>query len=618
MDGTDFDWSNIYQKAYSIGIVTDPSYVSKTQDNKYYLRSEAVKVIYRALNTPKKGMQKKLAYILVDEGTFAMGTILSSGVINDDQQTVIDLITPTAMDSIEINLNEDIQSINVSDISIYDSKVNDNVLAVKSAAFRDDKIQVITAGQIPGRAYTVKINNVTDINGNISGGLTGSFYGYSQRQVTSDFFKISKVEQASSNVVNVYFTHPINENSEIPAYYEITKNGSTLITGSTQNLTVKKLQSSDNAVSILIKNVVLAKDDVYGVKISGKLVSSYGAKLSDGIGESMDFVASASQTGQLEVTAIQALSVSSVRILFNRDIDSYWAGQRLNYKVYDVNKNPYDVTKAVVSDSGEYSGREVILTLGLSLDKTRQYDLKIEIIPDIYNQSRIENKTISFSGAYPENMNLVLKQVGSNNINCVALTFDRALDSASAVNVSNYSIRGVSDSSFNVVPLKAYYTEQYGLYTVKLYLPSGKSLSSSQQYVVYVTGVKDIQGLSGNTLLRSEFNGGSNTTVRPQITDAVTVAKDTIKLYFNIEVAYDVNNISTKNYSLEYLENGELLKVPPVGVTYVNANTLILKFDELDQTKSYQIRFNTITDYSGLYPRTASDGGNTSAVRWGK
>lgn len=618
VDGTDFDWSNIYQKAYSVGIVTDQSYAAKTQDNTKYLRSEAVKVIYRALNTTKKGTQKKLAYILADEGSFTMGTISSSGIISDDQATVIDLITPTAMDSIEVNLNENIQSVNASDISIYDSKTTGSALAVKSAAFKDDKIQVITAGQIPGRAYTVKINSVTDTNGNISGVLTGTFTGYAQRQITSDFFRISKVEQVSSNVINIYFTHPVNSNSEIPAYYEITKNGTTYIAGSTQNITVKKLQSPENAVSLMLKNYQLTKDDVYAVKISGKLTSSYGVKLGDGLGESMDFATTAAQNGQLDVSSVQAWTINSVRILFNQEVDPYWAGQRLNYKVYDVNKNAYDVTNAVVSSSGEYDGREVILTLSAPFDKTKQYELKMEIIPDIYMQSKIENKSVTFSGAYPDNTTLALNQAASDYNNCVVLTFNSALDKTMATNVSNYVIKGITDGSFTAIPAKAYYAEQYGLHMVKLYLPAGKTLNSSQRYTAYATGMKDSLGATNQSILKADFTGGANTNIKPQITDAVTVSKDTIKLYFNIEVAFDVNNISTTNYSLEYLDNGELLKMTPVGVTYIDANTIILKFDELDPTKSYQIRFNTIDDYSGIYPRTASDGGNTSAVRWGK
>lgn len=616
IENTDFDWSNIYQKAYSIGIVTDPSYASKTQDNTlFYLRSEAVKVIYRSLNTPKKGGQKKLANLLVDEGAFTSAVIAASGIFGDDLPTSVEKVTSTAVDSIEVDLNENIQSVNSADITISDTAASTSVLAVKSLAFRDDKIQIITAGQISGRQYTVSINSVTDINGNISGRLTGSFAGFIQQQVSSDFFKIRKVEQASSNVINIYFTQPVNDNSESPAYFEITKNGSTYLTGSTQNFSVKKLQTANDAVSLLLKSTTLSQGEVYGVKVSGRLSSSYGAKLGEGAGGSMDFVTIAGQTSQLEVSAVQAWTSKSVKIIFNREIDPVWAGKRLNYMVLDANNNEIDVTKATVSDNG----REVMLTLEGSLEKAKPYEVEMDTIPDIYGQSSIEGKSYKFSGTYPDNISLSLSQASSTFNNSVTLTFNKAIDADSASDASNYYIQGVSDSSFYAIPVKAYFDAQGSQNTVKLFLPSERVFKNGERYCVYVSSLKDVTGSTSYDSLRAEFYGSGNSVVKPQITDAVTVARDTVKLSFNVEIAYDLNNISQNNYSLEYAENGETIKMIPIGVNYIDAKTLTLKFnDELYQTKSYQIKFNTVTDYSGLYPRTVSDGGNSYAVRWGK
>ncbi len=614
IENTDFDWSNIYQKAYSIGIVTDPSYASKTQDNTAYLRSEAVKVIYRSLNTPKKGSQKKLANVLVDEGAFTSATIAASGIFGDDLPTSIEKVTSTAPDSIEVDLNDNIQSVIMADVTIYDTALTSSVLAVKSLAFKDDKLQIITAGQISGRSYTININSVTDINGNISGKLTGSFTGYTQQQVSSDFFRIKKVEQASANVINVYFTHPVNNNSENPAYFEITRNGSTYLAGSTQNFSVKRLQLADNAVSILLKNATLTQGEVYGVKVSGKLSSSYGAKLGDGAGGSMDFVTTAAQTAQLEVASVQAWTSTSVRVIFNREVDPNWAGKRLNYTVYDGNKNEIEVTKAALSDDG----REVMLTLAASLDKTKQYEVQMEMIPDIYGQNPIEGKSYKFSGLYPDNISLALSQASSGYSNSVTLTFNKSVDAASASDATNYYIQGVSDSTFYATPVKAYFNAQGGQNTVKLFLPAERAFKNGERYLVYVSSLKDATGSTSYDSIKAEFYGSGNSVVKPQITDAVTVARDTVKLSFNVEIAYDLNNISQNNYSLEYVENGETIKMIPIGVNYTDAKTLVLKFDELDQTKSYQIKFNTITDYSGLYPRTIADGGNSYAVRWGK
>ncbi len=620
---TDFDWSNVYQKAYLAGIVTDPAYAAKAQDNNNYLRSDAVQVLYNSLNAMKKGTSTKMVFTLVNEGAFARDVIDTSGILGLDKATEIDITTATGFSSIEVNLNESIQSINAADITITDSTstttsaITTGGLTVLSAAVANDKIQIITSGQTPNKNYTIKINSVTDINGNISGPLTGTFKGFVRQEVASDYFRISKIEQISANVINVYFTHPVNNNSETASYYEFAKNGNTLITGSTQNITVKKLPSVGNAVSIYLKNTILTQGEVYNLKLSGKLTSSYGVRLNEGNGETVDFVATVASTGQLNVLSIEAQTNSSVKIVFSRDVDTSWAEKFLNYTVYDASKNMISVTRAAKSGVGDTGDRTIILSLAAPLDKTKQYEVKIEYIPDIYKQSSIEG-SFKFSGAYPENNDLGVKQTVSEYSNCVVLLFNKALDKSFATNTTNYLIKGITDGSFSTAPAKVYYEDTYGDIMVKLYLPSDKYFSSTQKYAIYITGLKDSAGGLQPPVIRVEFNGSSYSAVKPQIVDAVTISKDAVKLMFSPEIAFDLNNLNTSNYTLEYTENGETFKLEPISITYVDARTLVLRFDSIDYSKSYQIRFMTIDDYSGAYSRTAAEGGNTAAVRQGR
>jgi hypothetical protein len=622
---TDFDWSNVYQKAFSAGIVTDQAYAAKTQDNNDYLRSDAVKVIFNSLNTAKKGTTTKMVFTLIDEGAFTRDVINASGILGADKPTEIDLVTATGFNSIEVNLNESIQSINAADITITDasattaSAITSGGLTILSAASSGDKIQVITSGQTSNKDYIVKIRSVTDSSGNISGQLTGTFKGFARQPAISDFFKISKIEQVSTNVINVYFTQPVNSNSETPAYYELTKNGATYVAGSSQNITVRKLQSSNNAVSIYINNSSLAQGEVYGLKINGKLTSSYGVKLGEGYGESMEFATtSAADAGQLTVSSAMAWSSTSVRLIYSREVDSAWAEKFLNYTIYDANKTAIAVTKAVKAGTGSESGRTVMLTLASPLDKTKQYEVRIEYVPDVYKQSVIEGKSYSFSGAYIENTDLAISKTGTDYNNCVILSFSRPLDKTSAENTSNYSIAGLTDGTFSAAPVKVYYEDTYGIYTAKLYLPAGKTFSSAQRYVVYITGLKDSSGVAQPAIMRAEFTGSNYSSVKPQLADAVTVSKDAVKLLFSLEIAFDLNNINTSNYLLEYVENGETFKMQPIGVTYVDAKTLVLRFDSLDSTKTYTIKASSVNDYSGVYTRTATEGGNSVPVRWGK
>lgn len=615
----DFDWSNVYQKAFSLGIVTDQSYAAKTLDNSNYLRSDAVKVLFSSLNTLKKGTQTKMVFTLADEGVFTREFISASGILGTDKPTEIDLVSATGVNSIEINLNKSINSVNAADIAIFDALTTSSALTVQSVAFTNDKIQVITAaGQIPGRTYSVKINSVTDVNGNISGQLVSSFQGYTPPQVSSDYFKIMKIEQASGNLINVYFTHPVGVNSETSAYYELYRNGTAIASGSAQNLTAKKLQAVNNAVSILLKNSTMTQGEVYSLKVNGKLTSSYGAKLGEGNGEIKEFVASISDVGQLSVSSVYAASANSVCIIFNRDVDTGWAEKFLNYTVYDANKTAIAVTKATTGGNGDAGGRTVMLSLASPLDKTKQYEVRIEYIPDIYKQSAIESKNFPFPGAYPDNTSLALAMVTSEYINSVVLTFNKALDKSSAANVENYSISNMTDGTFSTAPLKAYYSEQNGQYKVKLFLPAKRTFAVNQRYVVYVTGLKEASGVDQPALLHSDFSSAGYNAVKPQMADAVIVSKDSVKISFSLEIALDINNINTSNYTLEYLENGETIKVEPINVTYLDAKTLVLRFDGLDPSKTYQVRFLSINDYSGVYTRTAAEGGNIITVRKGQ
>ena len=122
-------------------------------------------------------------------------------------------------------------------------------------------------------------------------------------------------------------------------------------------------------------------------------------------------------------------------------------------------KTAIAVTKAVVGGSGDISGKTVMLRLASPLDKTKQYEIRMEYVPDIYKQSAIEAKSFPFSGVYPENSELALSQAVSDYNNCAVLIFNRALDATTAVNKANYIIRGVNDGSFNVVPERVYYKE---------------------------------------------------------------------------------------------------------------------------------------------------------------
>ena len=57
-----------------------------------------------------------------------------------------------------------------------------------------------------------------------------------------------------------------------------------------------------------------------------------------------------------------------------------------------------------------------------------------------------------------------------------------------------------------------------------------------------------------------------------------------------------------------------MIRTGPIGITYVDPVTVILRFNELDQSLEYRLRFNKIYDYSEEYDTTSS----STSVRWGR
>ena len=86
--------------------------------------------------------------------------------------------------------------------------------------------------------------------------ISGTFKGYDQNGIKSEFFRISRVESVSSKEIKIYFTHPVNLNAEYPGYYTIYRNGSEFIKGSFENIIIDCLETGDG-VSLKLKTASL-------------------------------------------------------------------------------------------------------------------------------------------------------------------------------------------------------------------------------------------------------------------------------------------------------------------------------------------------------------------------
>ncbi len=619
--GVDFNWSNVFQKAYEVGLVSDIAYLTKTADNENYLRANVVDAMYNALTKVNVKTKITLLQNLIDEGIITENQAAYAG-FGDGKGPEIGVkeIRSISQNNIYIMFDKKIKTSSGVVVTVYETGNSANTLEAKILSQQVDTIVLQTADQIPYMGYTVEIKNIMAEGETYPSTITATFEGYRASELKSDFFKISKVAPVNRSTINIYFTHPVNANSAKASYYEIWQGESLLAQGSLNMLTAGYSGTPDNMVSVSLIGVTFAENTQYTLKVSGELTSLYTVKLNDGEGDSYRFsTGSLSEnttpnTSTFSMNKITLLDYRTMQLEFNMEVHPLRAQQVFSYYITDAYGNPVAVNKAAIAGSGSQSGKLVHLSINGSFIKNTTYKLKINEINDITRQYTIFDKDYTFSGNYPERTILNIQSTSALDKNTVAVVFDRAIDPVTASTKEYYNIAGVSATGYSAIPAKAV-VDPTNANRVLLYLPADKPLTSGKTYKLTVLSVmKDNLGNIAGVNREATFTGNSSEGAKPYITDAVIISKDTIKVTTSRDIAFNLSNISEANYTLEY-DGGSHAAVI---VKYIDSRTLVIKFDRLDLEKEYTLRFNTLTDASELYTRTQADGQNTIKVRMGK
>lgn len=615
----DYTWGTVYEKAYEVGLIDIDVFDARYVQNRKYTRGEVVDVLYNSLRLIHNIDEISIIDNLLNEGVISPEIAEELGLTGDSTETAISSVNAMNQNYIAVNFNEGIQEIDSENIVIYET--NDSTKTLTSTITTQNVNQIIiqTSNQVPDKSYTIDIVDVEDKFGNVSDFLTYTFTGYRNPNLQSDFFRISRVEAISRNVINLYFTQPVNANSEIVSYYKILDGENVFASGNIQDISVKTVNSINNVVSIYLKSRSFEKDKEYKVSINGNLTSSYGVKLNEGEGDSIVFKGRDDTGEEFKVVSVIAVGSNRVCIEFNREVDPTFAQKFINYTVTGPFNLDIPVTKAVVAGEGLKQGKQIYLSLTYSLDRTKQYSVRFEYISDIFKLSALEGLEYAFSGAYPTNTALGISQVWTEDKGTVCVRFNKPLDTNTATNKIYFSIRGITDTNYFAMPEVVYYNEDSGQYVARLYISPDRLMTASHRYkVTILKSMKDSSGESPAADLEAAFTGSSNNNIKPVVNKAVMVSKDSIKLEFNKEIAAGLPNLLVSNYALQYVEDGMNISKLPTSLVYVDAKTLVLKFDVLDFYTEYTIKFNELKDFSGLYTRTAADGQNSVKVAIGQ
>jgi hypothetical protein len=594
----DFNWGSVYQKAYEIGLVTDDKYKDKTDDNKEYTRAEVVKVMYQALGLKNKGTDTSLFKQFLIDGKITPEKASETGIPYDEQVTTASAISVKSSDLIQLEFNEPINALKDSDILIYDT-ASKAILSSKISYQSDTQLKIKTGDQKAGVNYSAVFSNIYDKQYGYVKEIKSEFIGYENKEIKSDLFKISKVEQSSANEIIVYFTHPVNINAEQPNLYSLLTSEGTVVEGNKSKLSVKVIEGKTNAVIIDTKDYNFKADEEYTLKINGSLISAYGTRLGSEAGDQVSFLGKAIPAEQFKLIGITPLSNKSIQLNFNKQISETTAKQVYSYYITEtVFGTPMQISTAMVVDNTYGKNCAVILTTANILDSTKIYNIMINNVSDVTKQFKIEEQSFTFNSIPMTISDFRITSADYIDSTCILLTFNKDINADMAEDINNYSLDCKSNTTYTVTPVKAIYSSDSPK-AVKLYFSYAKPMTKDYYYLIRVSpDFTDYAGNKPTLALEYSFISKNIIKTKPEVVKAVFIAKDTIKVDFNQYISLDSPNILTGNYCIQTANEDETKKVP-IAINYIDEKTIVLKFDNIESAGQYYFKYNEIKDITG-------------------
>lgn len=603
----DYTWANIYKKAFEVGLVTELSYIVKEDDNPEFKRRDAVNMMYNALTLNVKSSEKALFYKLIDGGVLTTEEAVKLGLIEDEAVTEIEDLLVFDKTSITILFNEGIKSI--GKIKIYQANNENKELAFGIEKLEENYIMLKTEKQTPGLEYTVELQEIEDVDGNIQDVIYTAFIGFAQDIVESDFFRIQKIEPVNERSIKLFFTHPVNINTENPLYYTISSEDTIFASGEKDQILARTITAEDHCVILSLKNGAFTEGEQYRIEISGNMTSAYGARLNDGEGDEMAFTAVAGKADDFTVLEVIPYENDTILLSFNKEVNQFLAKQIYNYYVTDKDLNPVAIENVAIESQGQRVGEVVYLKLKERLKKDGKYYVTINNLNDVTRQEYITERTYSFIADYGTTESLDIVDITVIDKQTIDVYFTNMLDPSTAEKTSYYPI-SLRNGSTTVYPKGALYDVNIHPYRVTLFFDEN-DLEEKREYELKVSlEIKDYLGNKAGATLRKRFNASDVEKTSPSIEEAKPISTNAVKLVLDKELSFNQTNLQPSNYSLEYNYQGMSIRKVPLSVLYINAKTLVLMFDTLEYETPYTLRINTIIDFSGTAYKVTGEGTN--------
>lgn len=588
----DFSWNTVNSYAYEIGLVSDISYVFKDDDNTNYKRQDVVNALYNGLFKPMKSGNKNFGQLLVEGKIISSDKAESLGIIRKDRlASLITDIKVVGYSQITATFNEAIEVPSLSQIKIYDKSKPTVILAPQKVEMSGNVLTIDMSPQSDKVEYVLEITGLKDALGNVVSSVQKEFTGYMVAETVNANFEISKIEPINSKTINLYFTHPVSDKSEIELLYDIYLGDTKFVEGNYKTLTLTKSTQNANKVTLSLKELSFEMGKEYNVKIKGDLISSYGVYLNKGAGHSMVFTGATAVPVATTISSVECQEGVYVYFTFSQVVDNESAMKTTNYSIREVETNRYLTISNVygMKTKDKLNKNFVIKVSDTSIGKN--YELIAENIYDSNKNFNLGKMKGTFASNYAITQYLMIESITPIDSTTISAKFTREL-SAASIN-ANVSVPGVS------VVMKALDAEDPSI--MKIYLNASTPLQLGRGYSVsFYSGITDYIDKAPLYNLTGAVLGNGTTKSAMAIESAVFISDSAIMIKFNQPISA-TQSTQANQYDVYFNDGKSEKMLIPGTVEKVNEQSVVIKLPYLLSSGTYRVQAKNIYDISNQH-----------------
>jgi hypothetical protein len=474
-------------------------------------------------------------------------------VVAPTEPPVVESVSALANTKVELSLRNAVKEAKATDYTI--TGADGTALEVRSATLSQDGKRVVltTGAQTEASLYTLK-----------AGDSTYKFVGLAADTTKPE---LNSAVATKNNKVTLNFSKGLDE-SALQA-------GNFTIDGLTVTNAEYAVDGNGDPIrtTVILTTTGQTQGTIYKVAVNN--VTDVAGNVIDADKDEFQFGGVPVETVKPQLTSAIPVTNNTVRVTFNEDLDRASAESIANYTIDGL-----AVTKAELQPNK----REVVLTTANQAVGTI-YKLSVkDVTDDSGNVVDADFDEYQFGGQAPDTTKPQLQTAAATTNTSVSVTFNKDVDLATAQNIGNYSIPGLTVLKAERDPVNKN--------VVKL---TTDAQTTGTLYKLTATGVTD---LSGNVLDTDrdefQFGGLAADTGKPTVVSATSIDNNRVSVTFS-EAMDPVTALQAFNYNLGDLGYPTRVEKDPAdreGKTYILTT-------KSQASKVYTVDVTGVKDLSG-------------------